>query len=133
MSEKVPLPGPPPRTGEGAVRPSIATVTLRGVCPACGKGKLFKNRLEIADYCHSCGLSFKAHEQGDGPAFLGVLLIGALTAIGAAVTEVKYSPPFWVHAVVWIPFIFIGSLVSLRLMKALIIGVQYQYRKEDFV
>ena len=112
--------------------PSIATVVLRGVCPACGKGKLFKNRLEIADYCHSCGLSFKAHEQGDGPAFLGILLVGALTAIGAAIVEVKLSPPFWVHGIVWFPFVILGSLLSLRLLKALIIGAQYRYRKDDF-
>jgi len=88
--------------------------------------------LEVADYCHSCGLSFKAHEQGDGPAFFGVLLMGALTAIGAAVVEVKFSPPFWVHAVIWVPFVIIGSLVFLRVLKGLIIAVQYQYRKEDF-
>ena len=112
--------------------PSIATVALKGICPACGKGKLFKNRLEIADYCHSCGLSFNAREQGDGPAFLGVLLIGALTAIGAAIVEVKFSPPFWVHGVIWVPIVIIGSLISLRLLKALIIAVQYQYRKDDF-
>lgn len=114
------------------MRPGIATVTLKGVCPACGKGKLFKNRLEVADYCHSCGLSFKAHEQGDGPAFFGVLLIGALTAIGAAILEVKLSPPFWVQGVIWFPFVMAGSLVSLRLLKALIIAVQYQTRKDDF-
>ena len=77
-------------------------------------------------------MSFKEHEQGDGPASLSVLLVGALAAIGAVIVDMKYAPPFWVHAVIWIPFIVIGSLVSLRLLKALIIAVQYQYRKDDF-
>lgn len=63
---------------------------------------------------------------------MSILLIGALTAIGAVVVDMKFSPPLWVHAVIWIPFIIIGSLVSLRLIKALIIAVQYHYRKEDF-
>ncbi len=110
----------------------MSSIVLLGKCPACGKGKLFRNFLEIADYCHACGVSLKGHEIGDGPAFLGVLLVGALTAIGAAIVEIKLSPPFWVHAVIWIPFIIVGSLVSLRVLKALMIAAQYRYRKNDF-
>ena len=127
-SQESPHPNPPP-AGEGV---RLSTVTLLGRCPACGRGTLFKNLLEIADYCHACGLSFKEREQGDGPAFLGILLVGALTAIGAVIVDIKFSPPFWVHAAIWVPFVIGGSLLSLRLMKALMIGVQYRYRGEDF-
>jgi len=111
---------------------SVAYAALRGRCPRCGKGKLYKNLLDIADYCHQCGLSFKAHKQGDGPAFFGILIIGALTAIGAAVVEIKLEPPFWLHAVIWVPFIVVGSITSLRWLKAALLAIQYQYRKDDF-
>jgi len=101
-------------------------------CPRCGKGKLYRNLLDINDQCSACGLSLRAREQGDGPAFFAILIIGAAAAIGAAIVEIKYEPPFWLHAVIWIPFIIIGTLVSLRVLKAALIAVQYQYRKDDF-
>ena len=101
-------------------------------CPRCGEGKLYRNLLDINDQCSVCGLPLKQREQGDGPAFFAILIIGALTAIGASVVEIKYEPPFWLHAVIWIPFITFGTLLSLRFLKAALIGMQYRYRKEDF-
>jgi len=111
---------------------SIAYAALRCRCPRCGKGKLYHNLLDIAARCNRCGLEFKAREQGDGPAFFGILIVGALTAIFAAIVEIKIAPPFWVHAMIWIPFIIVGSLLSLRTLKAALIAVQYQLRGEDF-
>ena len=105
---------------------------LRCRCPRCGRGKLFQSLLIIAPACTECGLSYAGREQGDGPAFFGILIVGALTGIFAAITEVKFSPPFWVHGVIWFPFVIIGSLTSLRLMKAAMIAAQYHYRKDDF-
>lgn len=101
-------------------------------CPRCGKGKLYRGLLTVAESCGECGLSFKNHEQGDGPAFFAITLIGALVAIAASIVEIKYEPPFWLHAVLWIPAIFIGSILSLRWAKAAIISLQYQRRPQDF-
>jgi uncharacterized protein (DUF983 family) len=111
---------------------SLARVAFGGRCPACGQGKLYKSWLEITDECSVCHLSFREHEQGDGPAFFGVLIVGAATAIGAAVVEIKYEPPFWLHAAIWLPFVVIASLLSLRWLKAALIGVQYHLRRQDF-
>jgi uncharacterized protein (DUF983 family) len=101
-------------------------------CPRCGKGRLYRGWLEMNDSCSDCALPFSAREQGDGPAFFAVLLIGALTAIGAAIVEIKLAPPFWLHAAIWIPFTLIGTILGLRVLKAALVGVQYQYRKDDF-
>ena len=111
---------------------STAYVTFKGRCPACGLGKLYSGLLTINECCNVCGLNLAEREQGDGPAFLAILLVGALTAIGATVMDMKLEPPLWVHATIWIPFVFIGSIVSLRWLKAWLIIVQYQYRKDDF-
>jgi uncharacterized protein (DUF983 family) len=101
-------------------------------CPRCGKGKLFRGMLTVADQCSECGLSFKEHEQGDGPAVFSILVVGALTAIGAAIVEIKYAPPYWVHAALWFPFVLIGSIFSLRLLKAALIATQYRLKRDDF-
>lgn len=111
---------------------SIAYAALRGRCPRCGRGKLYRGLLTVVDQCSVCGLPLKAHEQGDGPAFFAVLIVGALAAIGAAITEIKYEPPFWVHAAIWLPFVVIATLLSLRWLKGALIAIQYQYRQHDF-
>ena len=106
---------------------------FRGRCPRCGKGTLYRGLLTVVDRCDACGLSFAGHEIGDGPAFFGILIIGGLTAILAAMVEIRYSPPFWLHAALWGPFIAVGSVMVLRWSKAAIITMQYRLRGEDFV
>jgi uncharacterized protein (DUF983 family) len=101
-------------------------------CPRCGQGKLYRGILTVADACSACDLSFKNHEQGDGPAFFAITFIGGLVAIFAAIVEIKYAPPYWLHAVLWIPFIVVGSLLTLRIAKAAIILLQYRRRPGDF-
>jgi uncharacterized protein (DUF983 family) len=101
-------------------------------CPRCGRGKLYRGLLTIVDECSECHLKFTGREQGDGPAFFAILIVGGFAAIGAAVVEIKYEPPFWLHAAIWIPFIIIATLMSLRVLKAALIAMEYQYRKDDF-
>lgn len=111
---------------------SASSVSLRASCPRCGKGLLYKSFLTIADGCNVCGLSYKGHEQGDGPAFFCICIIGTLAGILAAVVEVVYQPAYWLHAAIWIPFVLISSILGVRLMKTALITMQYKYRPEDF-
>lgn len=101
-------------------------------CPRCQKGVLYSGLLMVAVGCNACGLSYSGHEQGDGPAFIGILVIGALAGIGAAITEIRFEPPLWMHALLWVPFIIGGSVFALRLGKAAIIHAQYRLKREDF-
>ncbi len=112
--------------------PDFSAVIFKGRCPRCGQGKLYKGLLKVVDTCAACGLSFAGHEQGDGPAYFGILIVGTLAGIGAAVTEVVFSPPFWLHALIWVPFIFGAAIFSLRVGKAALIAVQYRTRGGDF-
>jgi len=102
------------------------------VCPRCGKGRLYRGLISVVDECSECHLPLKEHEQGDGPAYFGILVIGALVSILAAIVEVKFEPPYWVHAALWIPFIFIGSIWALRFGKAMLIRMQYRFKHRDF-
>ncbi len=112
--------------------PSVAYVALRARCPRCGIGSLYSSFFKIADSCPNCGVSFKEHEQGDGPAFFCICIIGSFTAIFATIVEVMFEPPFWLHAAIWIPFVIGSSLLGIRAMKAALIGFQYKFRQEDF-
>ncbi len=108
--------------------PSVPYAAVLGRCPRCGKGSLFSGYLTIAPRCTTCGLDFAMFDAGDGPAVFVILIVGAIVAGGALFVEVKYQPPYWVHAVIWIPLILILSFAMLRLVKATLLVLQYKHR-----
>lgn len=108
--------------------PQTARAALFGRCPRCGKGRLFDGYLHIAPHCSACGLDYAMFDAGDGPAVFVILIVGGIVAGSALVVEVKYSPPYWVHAVLWIPLILILSFAMLRFMKSLLLVLQYKHK-----
>jgi uncharacterized protein (DUF983 family) len=46
-------------------------------------------------------------------------------------TEVIYQPPYWLHAALWLPLILIVTLVPLRLIKGLLIALQYHHKAAE--
>jgi len=111
--------------------PSVGSASLRGLCPRCGKGKLFRGFLNVASGCPVCGLDYSNFEAGDGPAVFVILIVGAIVAGGALITEVAFHPPYWLHAAIWGPMILILSLGFLRPLKASLIVLQYKHRAEE--
>jgi uncharacterized protein (DUF983 family) len=104
---------------------------LRGRCPRCGEGGLFKGFLTIRPRCESCGLDFSFADSGDGPAVFVILIGGAIVVFAALITEVVYQPPYWLHAILWVPLILLVTLVPLRLIKGLLIALQYHHKAAE--
>ncbi len=59
-----------------------------------------------------------------------ILFAGLIVVSAALVVEFKYEPPFWVHALLWIPLIGLVTLAPLRLLKGLTVFLQYQHLAE---
>ena len=98
-------------------------------CPQCGKGRLFSGLLSVRQACAVCGLDLSAQDAGDGPAVFAILVLGMLVVGLAALVEVNFSPPIWVHLVLWAPLILIGAVAMLRPLKAGLIALQYRHRR----
>jgi len=96
-------------------------------CPRCGQGKLFAGFLQLQPRCNVCGLDYSFADSGDGPAVFIMFLAGAIVVGAALITEALYHPPYWVHAVLWLPLILIVTLGPLRPMKGLMIALQYHH------
>ena len=96
-------------------------------CPRCGRGRLFRGFLSVVPACESCGLDLTGADSADGPAVFIILIVGALVVALALVTEVLFSPPIWVHMILWGPLIIVASLGVLRPAKALLIALQYKH------
>ena len=105
---------------------SIAT-GLAGRCPHCRKGHLFSGFLGLRKQCDVCGLDYSFADAGDGPAIFVILISGFIVVGAALIVEVVYQPPFWVHAALWGPLILIVTLLPLRLIKGLLIVLQYHH------
>jgi len=100
---------------------------LAGRCPRCHKGKLFSGFLNLRKECPECGLDYSFADAGDGPAIFVILISGFIVVGAALIVEVIYQPPFWLHAVLWGPLILAVTLLPLRLIKGLLIVLQYHH------
>ena len=104
---------------------------ILGRCPRCGRGPLFSGFLKPALACSSCALDMRNLEAGDGPAVFAILIVGAIVCAGALVVEVSYQPPYWVHAIIWVPTILVLSLGLLRLLKSWLMIMQYRHEAAE--
>jgi uncharacterized protein (DUF983 family) len=104
---------------------------LRGRCPRCGEGRLFQGFLTLRAKCDHCGLDYNFADAGDGPAVFVILIGGGIVVFAALLTEVVYQPPYWVHAALWLPLILIVTLAPLRLIKGLLIALQYHHKAAE--
>jgi uncharacterized protein (DUF983 family) len=104
---------------------------LKGRCPRCGEGRLFSGALTIAPACGVCGLDYGFAEAGDGPAAFVILIIGFIVVGLALWMEVTLNPPLWVHFLLWIPLIIVLGLTALRLVKGVLITLQYSNKAAE--
>ena len=114
--------------------PSLFQSAMRGLgckCPRCGKGKLYAGFLTLRPACEICGLDYAFIDSGDGPAVFIIMIAGAIVVGAALIVEVKYQPPFWLHAALWLPLILATTLLPLRSMKALLIALQFHHKAAE--
>jgi uncharacterized protein (DUF983 family) len=116
------------------VLPTVAQSAIRGIackCPRCGKGKLYAGFLTLRPACEACGLDYAFIDAGDGPAVFIILIAGFIVVGCALIVEIKYQPPYWMHAALWLPLVLVTTLLPLRSMKALLIALQYHHKAAE--
>ncbi|WP_445501542.1 DUF983 domain-containing protein [Microvirga sp. G4-2] len=111
--------------------PSPVITGLKGLCPRCGKGHLFQGFLKVRPKCEVCGLDFAFADSGDGPAFFVMSIVG-IVVIGLALwAEFAFSPPIWLHLVLWSALSIILSLALVRPSKGVLVALQYHHKAEE--
>jgi len=106
--------------------PSPFKAGATGRCPRCNAPTLFANWIKFADRCSACGLDFSAFNVGDGPAAFLTLIIGGLVAALAITVELSFSPPFWVHILLWPPIALALIVAALRGSKGVLLALEYR-------
>ena len=105
---------------------------LRGRCPRCGEGKLFRAFLKVDDHCSVCGLDYTPHRADDLPAYLVIVIVGHIVVPMILWIETDYSPSVPLQLSIYLPLTLIMSLVLLQPVKGAVVGVQWALRMHGF-
>ncbi|MDZ4760576.1 MAG: DUF983 domain-containing protein [Alphaproteobacteria bacterium] len=99
---------------------------MRCRCPDCGEGQVFCGFLKFKARCDACGADLSIADAGDGPAFFVMFAALVLIVPAAMLMELAFSPPTWVHVVLWPPVTFAFCLALLRPFKATLFALQWR-------
>ena len=113
-----------------AAQPAIRG--LLGRCPHCGEGKIFHAFLKVSERCPSCGEELHHHRADDFPAYLVVVIVGHVVVALALAIEVAFSPPLWLHALIFLPLTAGLALLLIQPVKGLVVAFQWQHGMEGF-
>jgi uncharacterized protein (DUF983 family) len=111
--------------------PPIVQTILSCRCPRCGRGKLFKGVLAVHDRCPACDLNLQQSDTGDAGAVPVIILLGAIVGGLAIWTEFHFSPPWWLHALLWPVITIPAAIVLMRLSKSAMIAMQFRHRSSE--
>ena len=112
----------------------IVRLALGCKCPRCKKGDLYTEGLTLSlrDSCPECCLDLSKNDSADGPAVFLIFILGALLVPLAWLVEATFSPPLWVHVVLWSFVALVMVLGMLKPLKAYIIALQFKHRPGDW-
>jgi uncharacterized protein (DUF983 family) len=110
---------------------SVLHAALLCRCPRCGRGALFSGLLAVRERCLVCDLDLRQNDTGDGPAVAVMLLLGAIVVGLAFWVDVRFTPPLWLHAIIW-PVVTVPlAILMMRPLKAALVALQYRHRSSE--
>lgn len=89
---------------------------------------MFSGSARFAENCSHCGFSYASFNVGDGPAAFLTMGLGAIVIVLAVLLEIYGHPPFWVHALIWIPLTILLVVLSLRVSKGMLLIAEHRNR-----
>ena len=128
MISTVPLPALLPATfSQAALR------GLKGKCPRCGEGGLFRKFLKPVDTCPACQQDWSIQQADDFPAYVAIIVTGHLLApiMIASIVEWELSPTAALAIIM--PLAVVMMVGMLQPAKGAIIATQWWHGLHGFV
>jgi uncharacterized protein (DUF983 family) len=101
---------------------------LRGRCPHCGEGRLFRSYLKVKDACEACGHDLDQYPADDGPAYFTILLVGHLVVAPMLFFPIVWEANPWIVAPIVLTGLLLVTLAALPLVKGAVVGLLYNVR-----
>ncbi len=105
---------------------------LRGRCPHCGEGKLFRSFLKTVDNCAVCGEEIHHHRADDLPAYLVIFIVGHIVVGAYMGAEALTDLSMGMHLAIWGSLTAIMALVMLQPTKGAMVGLQWALYMHGF-
>lgn len=105
---------------------------MQGRCPECGEKTLWLKYLKVQNDCSACGLHLGGHQADDAPPYFTIFIVGHVIVPIALIVERLYTPPLYIHALLFTVLAVLVSLISLPIVKGGVVGLQWALRLHGF-
>ena len=105
---------------------------FRGYCTACGKGRMFRAYLKVADNCPACGEELHHHRADDFPAYLVIIITGHILVPIVLAVETVFAPPMVLSIPLWLTLAGIMSVSLLQPVKGAVVALQWHLGMHGF-
>lgn len=105
---------------------------LKGRCPHCGSGRLFRAFLKPVDACQACGEPLHHQRADDLPPYLVITIVGHIVVGGLLLAEKYGDWPMALHMVIWPALTVALALILMQPVKGGVIGLQWALRMHGF-
>jgi uncharacterized protein (DUF983 family) len=92
---------------------------------------LFTGLLTLRPACPVCGLDLGQADTGDAGAVGVIMVLGAIVLGLAFWVEFRFSPPLWVHAVLWPSVTLPLAILMTRTVKSALVAAQFRHRPTE--
>ncbi len=119
-------------TGDGAHRPKLPAI-LRGalgLCPNCGRGRLFHRYLKVSAHCPVCGEAYGHFRADDAPPWMTIIITGHVLVPIILAVERGFHPALWIQAVVWPVTALVLALTLLPRCKGVVLALLWALKAE---
>lgn len=114
---------------------SVAQAMWRGTlckCPHCGKGRMFRAYLKVADQCDVCGEELNHHRADDFPPYIAITIVGHIIIFLMLHMDMTYHVQPITYVITMIPLAIVLPLAILPSTKGSIVGLQWATRMYGF-
>jgi uncharacterized protein (DUF983 family) len=119
----------------GRANMTFGQAVLRGLlgrCPNCGRGRMFKSFLKVADNSPACAEELFHHRADDFPAYLVIVLVGHIVVPLILLVETEYAPALWLEAVIWPALTLVLALAFIQPVKGAVVAMQWYGKMHGF-
>jgi uncharacterized protein (DUF983 family) len=98
---------------------------LRGRCPACGEGGMFRAFLKVAEQCPHCSEELHHHRADDFPAYLVIVIVGHILVPIVLLVETEIAPAIWLSMTLWPLTALLMAVGLLQPVKGAVVAIQW--------
>lgn len=103
-----------------------------GRCPHCGRGRIFRAFLKVADACEACGEELFHHRADDFPAYLVIVVVGHVIAGALLYVEAMGFFDASTELAIFVPLALLLSIGLLQPTKGAVVALQWHLGMHGF-